>query len=412
MVAFARSGCFLALVWAVVPISAGLAEHSVASATNGLAEIEQVMAAAKPSDRLKGLAETAKKLRLEEIPAALEAVKAFRQLREQAVFREAVLKRWSELAPREAFVYIAALPESRIKLEAIRFAANKLASENCEEAGKAVEQLSASRSSNEAVDVVAGIWAKKNLHGALEWARALPAGFARESALNSIRFIWVHSDPVSASEHIGELPPGDTKNALLTNIAGEWAALDPPAALRWAKSLSDGPERHLALVNIAESWADADPAAAAGFALQLSTRLRQSAAAAVISRWATQNPEAAMEWALTTGDDAIQTRALSEVLNLWASVDAVKARQWVENLPAGRLRESAIQSYVQAVITWEPSQAVRLASTLKDDSAKIQQIDKCLHRWMELDRSAAQKWVRTSALPPDVKSKWLTEREP
>jgi hypothetical protein len=371
--------------------------------------LERAMAAPKPSDRLKALAETAKHLCLEEVPPALEAARAFRQLREQAVFREAVLKRWSELAPREAFVHIAALPESRVKLEAIRFAANKLASQNCEEAAKAVEGLSGSRSRNEAVDVVAGVWARKNVHGALKWARALPPGFARETALNSIRFIWVHSDPVSASEHVGELPPGDTRNALLTNLAGEWATLDPRAALRWANTLSDGPERNLVLVNIAESWADLDPAAAAAFALQLSASLQPSAAAAVISRWATQNPEAAIDWALRTGDDAIETRALSEVLNLWASVDAVKARQWVENLPAGRPREAAVESYVEAVITWEPAQAVRLASTLKDESARIQQIEKCLPRWMELDRSAAQKWVRTSALPPECKSKWITQ---
>src|SRR5687767_13972507 len=172
MVALARSGWFFALVSSLIGISQAFAEQSAAAAMNDLAEnlrstVEKVMATPKPADRLKALAQTAKDLGLEQIPGALEIAKAFPQLREQAVFREAILKRWSELAPRDAFVHIAALPESSIKLEAIRFAANKFASENCEEAGRMVTTFTGGRSRNDAIDVVAGVWARKNVQAAL-----------------------------------------------------------------------------------------------------------------------------------------------------------------------------------------------------------------------------------------------------
>ena len=393
-VAIARR--ILAVGALLLGVSQGSCEGAIA--TNSLPAnlkvvIDKVLARPKPADRLKGLIEAAKNLSLREIPGALQAAEEFQQLRERAVFQEAVLKQWSEMAPSDAFAHIAALPENRIKLETIRAAANKLANQNCEEAAKALQRMGPGRSRNDAVDVIAGVWARKDIKEALKWANTLPAGFARETALNTIHFVWVHSDPVSAVDHVKELPAGDIKNALLTNIAGEWAASDPQAALRWANSLGDGPEKDLVIANIAEAWADSDPLAAAGFAFKLSGDLKQNAVTGVISRWATQNPEAALNWAVKAGDHAIQSRAFPEVLNLWASVDASKAGEWVEKLLPGSTRETAIQSYVEAVVTWEPSQALRLAQMLKDESVRFEQVKKCLERWMELDGASAQKWI-------------------
>ena len=362
----------------------------ISHSTAAVCPIEQAMAKRKPADRLKALAEAAKNLSVKEIPAALQTARRLQQLRERAVFEEAVLKRWSELAARDAFACISVLAEGRIKIESIRFAAEKFATENCVEAAKAVQKMSAGRAQNEAVDIVAGIWARKDLKPALKWAMNLPQGFARETALNSVRFVWVHSDPVSAADHVKDLPAGDTKNALLTNIAGEWAAFDPKAALLWGNKLCDGPEKDLVIANIAESWADNDPTAAGCFALTLSGELKQSAIAGVISRWATQNPETALNWALKNGADF---RPISDALNLWASVDASSAGKWVEKLPPDFNRDAAIQSYVEAVITWDPADALRFARKLTNESARSQHVEKCLQRWMELDRSSAEKWL-------------------
>jgi hypothetical protein len=162
-------------------------------------------------------------------------------------------------------------------------------------------------------------------------------------------------------------------------------------------------------VNVAESWADNDPTEAASFALQLPAGVKQNAAAAAVSRWATQDPEAAMNWALKTGDQAIQTRALAEVLNLWASVDAVKAGNWVNDLPPGPLRELAIENYVGAVVAWEPAEALRVASTSSNGQVRVEQLERCLQRWMELDRPAAQKWIGASGLPQEIKNKWMAK---
>src|SRR5687767_14125037 len=113
MVGLASSRGIFALCVLVLGIAQGSCEVSKSAVTHSLAPnlkaaLDRFLAMPRPADRLKGLAETAKDISLKEIPGDLQAAERFQQLRVRAVFQEAVLKRWSELAPRTAFAHIAA----------------------------------------------------------------------------------------------------------------------------------------------------------------------------------------------------------------------------------------------------------------------------------------------------------------
>ena len=66
--------------------------------------------------RLKALAEIGKNLSLDDIAETLALADSLGELRARAVLRETAVKRWSELAPAGAWVYVAKLPEGRGKL--------------------------------------------------------------------------------------------------------------------------------------------------------------------------------------------------------------------------------------------------------------------------------------------------------
>lgn len=72
------------------------------------------------SRRLEPVAEHAGQLNKDEIREALRAAEYLESARERLVFQDALLKRWGELAPDEAFAYVSQLPEALPKVEAVR----------------------------------------------------------------------------------------------------------------------------------------------------------------------------------------------------------------------------------------------------------------------------------------------------
>jgi hypothetical protein len=198
------------------------------------------------------------------------------------------------------------------------------------------------------------------------------------------------------------------KNALLTNVAADWTTLDPQAAIKWATGLPDGPEKESGLVTVAMAWADLDPAAAGEFAQQLSPeRIRQEAVVAVMNRWSTQNPEQAAQWLMKCADLQVQQQGMVQLMSFWAAENPQGAERWVETLPSGPSHEVIVQSYVDSVKEWAPDIGAKHAITLADEAVRNQAVENCVKRWLRADPFAAQKWLKETKLPQDVKDRCL-----
>jgi hypothetical protein len=396
---------FIVLFMAGIQVSRGEPDVAKESLT---AKIDQILAEKKPHDQLTQLSDLGTKLSLEEIPQALAASKNFKQWRQQVVLQQATLQHWAELAPEEAFDYIAKLPESRSKVQTVHFAAIKFATKDPESAAAAVAKLSPGPSRTAAIDTVARTWAQTEGRKALDWADGLPEGKMRDTAVMGVLFTWVHIDPVACYPRIEKLPPDNIKNALITNVANEWAVFNPQAALKWANSLPEESEKEVGIQNATISWADHDPKAAGEFALQMPPgSVRQQAIAGVAERWATQNPQEAADWVANKLDPASQQMALTRLMNFWAMESPQGAGQWVASLPAGPFRENAIQAYVQTASSLTPDLAAGQAITLTDENIRDQQVETCIRHWMELDPVAARQWLQKSDLPQYVQAQCL-----
>jgi|GEM_PF-798075 len=361
--------------------------------------------------RLKALAEVGAHLSTSEIADALARAETLKELRERAVLHDASVKRWSELAPAEAWSYVMKLPEGRGKLDLLRVVVANYATRAPAKAAAALAEMSPGRSKIEATAIVAEVWAKADVPSALAWVRSLPAGPAQEAALYNIRFIWVHSDPVSAADDIQGMQTSDTKRALIMNIAGEWAQRDPAKALAWAKTLSDPAEQGDALFNIAEAWADSHPGEAAEFALQLPSPLRSRASVAVAARWATQDPKKAAEWVVHTEDSDLFSRGLTEVFTVWTAVDPDAAQHWTMALDPAKARDVALQALSDAVVEWAPATATQMALRISDPDQRSTRVINDLDRWFEVDAASARAWLETADLPPETKQTWLSRHE-
>lgn len=393
------------LLIAAAFVAVGGANFARAKAESAVAAgVAEAIAEKKADLRLKKLSAVGEKISAADIPAALTAAAALGELRERAVFRDAVVKRWSDVSPLAALDYVAQQPESRNKLELIRVVATACAKEDLARAAAAVVAMKPGRARVEAIGIVAEVWAKSDVRATLAWANSLPVGAAREAALYNLRFIWVHSDPVSAADDVQTLPSGDTKNALLMNIAGEWASRDPQKAIAWARSLADSNEQQNVMAIIAESWADTRPIEAAEFARQLPVGFRSHATMAVLTRWATQDPAQAATWAGKLADDSRQPD-LTAVFNVWTAADPAAARLWVDKVEPG-LRDLAQQVYAEAVVEWAPESAMQMAVATIDPALRWQRVGNLLGRWWDSDAVAARQWLDAADFPPGSKHEW------
>lgn len=378
------------------------------TATNTLnVRIEKARAEKQIDRRLESLARLGSELTLADIPGAIKAFDNLKSVREQLVFRDSVLKRWGELAPAEAFAYVSQLPEGLPKVEAIRSIAIAYARTNPLAAATAALKMKPGRARTEAVSLISETWARNNINEALKWANDLPPGPLKQTALRSIYFVWVHSDPAAASAIVQNLPSGDTKTALLINIAQNWAVTDRQAAIKWAQSLHVDAEKDLAIVIATESWADYEPEAALQFALNLpAPELRRRAVVIALERWATQDPQRAFAKAARLADPILQEQGIVRVLDVCAPINPVAASQWIEQLLGGTtVWDKAIEAYVEAVHTWQPEAAARLAVKAKDPTARERTIEKAMTLWLKLDPAAAKQWLADAEIPDETKQR-------
>jgi hypothetical protein len=367
-------------------------------------QIEKARSEKQIDRRLHALASVGNELTLAEIPNALKAADNLKSFREQLALRDSTLKRWGELAPAAAFAHVSQMAEGVPKVELGRSIAVAYARTNGPAAAAAALNVAPGRARTEAVSLISETWARNNAREALTWAKELPESALKQIALRSIYFVWVHSDPVAASETVQNLPSDDTKNALLMNVAQNWAVTDAPAAIKWARSLPIEAERDLAVVIATESWADSDPSTAIEFAASLkSSELRQRAFLVALERWATQNPQQAFDKAAGLGDSALQEQGIARVLGFWAPLCPDAARRAVEQLPVGRVRDSAIGAYVEAASAWQFEAATRLAAKVSDLAARQQRIEQPFRLWLASDPQSAKRWLKNAELKDEFK---------
>ena len=128
-----------------------------------------------------------------------------------------------------------------------------------------------------------------------------------------------------------------------------------------------------------------------------------------IERWATQDPQQAFEKVAKSTDLLLKEQGIARVLN-FAAVCPDAAKQWVEQLPAGSIRESAIGTYVEAASMWHPEAAARLALKTTDSVARQQRVEHCFRLWLTCDPDSAREWLKEANLTEEQKRSLLSQK--
>lgn len=276
----------------------------------------------------------------------------------------------------------------------------------------------------QAVSRIATAWAQRSPLDAYEFAMGIDNQVLREAALNSIISTWAQTPQGAAAafDRITESGYSSQRQSIyLTTVLNQLAANDPEQALEMADQLPAS-IRQQAYQTILQSWARTDVRAAVAMFEQLpNSPMRQQIQYSLVYEYTRQHPEEALQWAsqasgnnrqqllsmvltqmagndpqlalnsaLSVKDPIQSAQLLSAILGTVASNNPQLAADHISELPAGQFRQQALRTIASQWMGRDPDAALDWVATLDENAyrATMQQIGRQLS-YQDPERAAA-----------------------
>lgn len=232
------------------------------------------------------------------------------------------------------------------------------------------------------MDVIASTWARREPDAAMAWAKSIADPAQRNAALRGAIGVVAQSDPQQATALAAAQPAGE-RRTLLTHIASSMAEADAPAALAWAQSLTDPIERQRSLAAVVHSAGWTNPAAARE-ALNLLPpgTMRNQALESVVGQLSHSDPAAAQEMVLGLKPNE-QTLVMRHLVSGLASTDPVAAEKMAAGLPLSGDNSWAWRSIAENKAITDPAAALTWAGGLDTEQARVAATGAVFEQWAQ-----------------------------
>jgi len=267
----------------------------------------------------------------------------------------------------------------------------------------------------EKIQSVMSSWAEKDFPAAKAWLEGLPADSKFRNCLwPFLAFGVAQRDPASAlglaSAQRQNLSREDlSRNEILSAAIAGWSLKDADAAIAYVAQLPDDEDKIDILESMIRTLAPKNPDKAINLVEQIPTEKQNFALWAFGNAWAQSDPKAALDWANQQTDPEVKSEILKGVIQAMSLKDPNSAFQLAQSLPAGDSRDDSIRNSLNDIAQSDPRSAIGLASGIADADlrSKAQQIVVTI--WKSVDPAAATRWVNSSTLPQDVKTRLLQQ---
>ena len=351
----------------------------------------------------------------------------------QQRLQEAVLYRWAETAPKEAYEMMLTLPKSNIINVSYTVFSN-LANQDPQEALNFIENIPSSRQRSEAYSAAITSWSAKDAPAAanyvaqldnkqlknqlagtiiqylsqqspdealiwaqemdpngqlylqdtvigqiasndpqraLQLAQASPrAALRKQLSLTVINNIS-YTDPVGAAAIIDQLPASEITGELVNSVIYGWASSDPEAAIAWINTKS-GQLREDGLTSIGSQLASVDPDLAASYLPQLSGNVRENWAQNITYYYSSYDLAEAATWIENFRGEDMYSTLLSSVISTAANTDIEYALQLAQNAPNQETRNENIRLIADQISYSNPQRAQQLYARLPAEESSTE----------------------------------------
>lgn len=281
-----------------------------------------------------------------------------------------------------------------------------------------------------------GPWARNDSTAALAWLETIPDGGQRsdliEHAMNYVQL----GRPDDFMALVRRLPESPERDRRIADHFSNWAKKDPDVAIDWlAKQDQDDPAFVRAVGKIEgvliASLAATDPdAALARWQAVPDNGRRLEFAEPLASAWAKSDPAAATRWFAAQFASADPNEALShnslwklgQISAGWLARDPLGYFEWAQSLPAGSVRELALDGVNRSSLysphggafVEAPSRAAfaeKLAH-IPDHSVRERALTAHLREWLRIDLHAARAWIESNdALSPEAAAQLIDQTD-
>ena len=304
------------------------------------------------------------------------------------------------------------------------------------------------------VNSIGSTWAESDLKAALGWANQQTDSNIKNEILVGVISIWAKTDFKAALAYVQSLTPGASQDGLVS-LAFSHAAFKANSvqgAIAMMQSLPEGRTKDLAASGISNFMSQAPTMAEPQAAMDIATgigdsEMRINAQANVLLRWFARDRAAAMQclqslpvgptrdlasmyiardlsmrkiedlpaavnMASGIGDTKMRTDTLKIAVQFWYRVDPAAAIQWMQTLPVGPTKDSAVIGISLGKSYSDPQAGMNMASEIADSDIRTEAQKNVVEEWSWRDPAAATQWINRSSLPEDVKTQLLAKAQP
>ncbi len=234
----------------------------------------------------------------------------------------------------------------------------------------------------------------------------------------------------------------DSKKLDMAACLGGWAGADPRAALAWYQSQSDESRKRNDLKwGVVYGLSNNDPMLATEFVFNRSAngdedadkminlvaasllragsasdaarwsenlpegKLRDTAVSRVARDFAVEDPAKAVAWLTSLPESQGQTKGMSAVFSSWANRDSEAAASRINQMADSPMRDSAVRGYSGRVVYRDPIAAINLANTISNPKSRDESLVRYGRIYLQRDREAATRWLANSNLTPELQKR-------
>lgn len=296
--------------------------------------------------------------------AALSALDAVSDPGQRETWRRQLLARWAGTDREAALQWAASRPPSTKRDSLIAEVAAAAAKDSPAEMLAFAETLDA-KARREVARRVLGVWAKAEPRAALAALEEMDDRRLKQMTEHSLVDTWARSHPMALYEWARSQPASDSRTRALSSALLNITQSDPAEALALAENL-DGGARTNAIDSVLQRWGRDDPRAAAAW-LDASPHESHGAVAAIIGEYARLDAEEAVDWLLAQSAEAQRHGASAIVWSLRDESPEV-ALEVIERIEDPTATMVAGSQLVSRWAEDDPRAAVRAIARIGDDS--------------------------------------------
>ena len=221
----------------------------------------------------------------------------------------------------------------------------------------------------QAIHPLVEAWSRTNPEEAARWLADRNARFS-EDGLGTLAWRWGQSD-FEAANAFADTLTGRKRTAFLTGLVNVTAQrMSTGEMLAWVSGYENDPAHANMVMHVAQHLVQEDIGAAMDLIETLPDEMRASSYRSILSSFAFQDPEAAIDLVDEIGSDSLRDEMLPMISSVWGHNDAESALDWATDLARGPARDRAIASIIPSLMDFDSDRAIEAIDEIEDPEVR------------------------------------------